>query len=528
MIASSILIEAWREAGRHTALREATTAIARLLAQHMPLSNLAVRRLDLVHQTLETIAVGNAGPLSNLPLTRTVLSPAKLRRLKAWGREPAVLHGELASRNEDLATIVPPEVEGNVMAGPLRLGADFGGVVVFVAAPKKTFRAPHVELATALLEPLSAVLENDRRLHELAALREAAEADRRSLLARLGREDIAETIVGADSGLQHVMERVELVSQSDVPVLILGETGTGKEVISRAIHTRSARSSGPFMRVNCGAIPAELIDSQLFGHEKGSFTGAAEMRHGWFERADGGTLFLDEIGELPPAAQVRLLRVLQDGFVERVGGQQTIRVDVRIVAATHRDLAEMVVRRAFREDLWYRVNVFPILLPRLRERLEDIPALARHFAQRAAKRFGLPFVEPSTADLQLLLQYPWPGNIRELSTVIDRAAILGNGERLDVALALGPSATPRPASPPTPGPTLYEVIPEPQCSSPTQAAASILTLDAAMKQHIERALVATRGRIEGRGGTADLLAINPHTLRARMRKLEIDWARFRT
>jgi transcriptional regulator with GAF, ATPase, and Fis domain len=244
-------------------------------------------------------------------------------------------------------------------------------------------------MVEALLDPFSAALENDRRLAELAALREAAEADRRSLLTRLGRQEIAETIVGADSGLRHVMERVELVAQSDVPILILGETGTGKEVVSRAIHTRSARSSAPFIRVNCGAIPAELIDSQLFGHEKGSFTGAVDTRQGWFERADGGTLFLDEIGELPLAAQVRLLRVLQDGFIERVGGHQPIRVDVRIVAATHRDLAGMVTSGTFREDLWYRVNVFPILLPRLRERIEDIPALARHFAERNGSA-GLP------------------------------------------------------------------------------------------------------------------------------------------
>jgi transcriptional regulator with GAF, ATPase, and Fis domain len=306
----------------------------------------------------------------------------------------------------------------------------------------------------------------------------------------------------------------------------LGETGTGKEVVSRAIHNRSARASGPFIRVNCGAIPAELIDSQLFGHEKGSFTGAADTRQGWFERADGGTLFLDEIGELPLAAQVRLLRVLQDGFIERVGGQQPIHVDVRIVAATHRDLAAMVSNGTFREDLWYRVNVFPILLPRLRERIEDIPALARHFAQRAALRFGLPPVEPTTADLQALVSYPWPGNIRELSAVIDRAAILGNGERLDVAQALGGTNIVHRPAPVATGPTLYEVIPDPPPAVTTESPA-IVTLAAAMKAHIERALAAARGRIEGRGGAADLLGINPHTLRARMRKLKIDWSRFR-
>ena len=328
-------------------------------------------------------------------------------------------------------------------------------------------------------------------------------------------------ILGAEAGLRPVMERVVLVSQSDVPVLILGETGTGKEVVSRAIHNKSARHDGPFIRVNCGAIPSELIDSQLFGHEKGSFTGASETRQGWFERADGGTLFLDEIGELPLPAQVRLLRVLQDGFIERVGGQQPIHVDVRMIAATHRDLAAMVRDRSFREDLWYRISVFPIMLPPLRDRLDDIPALARHFAFRAANRFGLSLVEPSPTDLQALRKYPWPGNIRELGAVIDRAAILGDGKSLEVAKSLGFGITPPPPAPPPP--TFYEVTTDDlRTQSP-----GIATLDNAMRQHIEKALTATRGKIEGRGGAAEILGINPHTLRARMRKLGISWSRFR-
>jgi transcriptional regulator with GAF, ATPase, and Fis domain len=438
-----------------------------------------------------------------------------------------VIHGHRAKRSGELAVLVPPEIEGEVLAGPLHRADGFSGALVLVAPHMKTFHDRHSEMAQALLDPFSAALENDRRLHELATLREAAEADRRSLLSRIGRQEISEAIVGAETGLRSVLERVELVAQSDVPVLILGETGTGKEVVSRAIHTRSPRHAAPFIRVNCGAIPAELIDSQLFGHERGSFTGAADLHKGWFERADGGTLFLDEIGELPLPAQVRLLRVLQDGFIERVGGRESIRVDVRIVAATHRDLTAMVKAGSFREDLWYRINVFPILLPRLRERKEDIPALARHFAQRAATRFGLALVEPSSHDLRALLNYDWPGNIRELGAVIDRAAILGNGQRLEVGQALGIQRAEPPPSPATAHlPTLYEVIPE----SPPRAAppASVITLDAAMREHIERALVAARGRIEGRGGAADLLGINPHTLRARMRKLKVDWARFRS
>lgn len=337
------------------------------------------------------------------------------------------------------------------------------------------------------------------------------------------------------------MERVMLVSNSDMPVLIFGDTGTGKEVIARAIHARSARSSQPFLRVNCGAIPPELIDSQLFGHERGSFTGASDQRKGWFERADGGTLFLDEVGELPLAAQVRLLRVLQEHQIERVGGEKTIEVDVRIVAATHRDLAAMVHDRTFREDLWYRINLFPILLPRLCERLEDIPALTRHFARKAASKLGLPYAQPTSSDIDRLLKYSWPGNIRELQAVVDRAVILGRGHHLDIATALGAGFTfaTRPAET-TEEPTFYEVIPESsylQPLTPTQSTAtasvqpkddfSILPLNEMIKQHIERALLRSQGQVEGKRGAARILQINPHTLRAKMRKLGIRWVDYR-
>ena len=346
--------------------------------------------------------------------------------------------GSWAARpRAELETVAPAGVEEDLLAGPLPLPDGRWAVLVLIAPPQQEFAPRHAELAQLLLEPFSIALGNHHRLSEMAALREAAEADKRSLLTRLGRSKLGDTIVGVESGLQAVMERVELVARSDVPVLIFGETGSGKELVARAIHNRSPRAAGPFIRVNCGAIPHELIDSQLFGHEKGAFTGAVEARKGWFERADGGTLLLDELGELTLAAQVRLLRVLQDGWLDRVGSQRPMSVDVRIVAATHRDLAAMVAEGKFREDLWYRIAVFPIRLPPLRERRDDIGELARHFAGRAATRFGLYPVMPSDEDLTLLKEYAWPGNVRELATVIDRAAILGDGKRLEVATALG-------------------------------------------------------------------------------------------
>jgi transcriptional regulator with GAF, ATPase, and Fis domain len=360
----------------------------------------------------------------------------------------------------------------------------------------------------------------DDFLHELGNILGPAA---RQLILRLGEErktfrlkraGLNEAIVGADQGLREVMAAVRQVARSDAPVLILGETGTGKEVVARAVHAHSRRANGPILRVNCGAIPHELIDSELFGHERGSFTGAVGTRKGWFERADGGTLFLDEIGELPLAAQVRLLRVLQDGSFQRVGGERSLNVDVRLVAATNRDLRQAVKAGGFREDLWFRVAVFPIPLPPLRERLQDIPALAAHFCLRAAERLGLPPRMPDAADLALLTAYAWPGNIREFSSVIERAAILGEGRQLEVARALGvsPKFTAPGFAAPAPG---------------LAASSATASLEDVTRMHIEAALRQCRGRVEGPFGAARLLELNPHTLRSKMRKLGIEGKRFK-
>jgi transcriptional regulator with GAF, ATPase, and Fis domain len=512
-----ILLAVWQEVCRHIELSEAAATLHGLLARQMPLAQLIVRRLDREHGSLVTVGAAPAadGTASD---TRRMLSPGEMRRLVTWCRagKPA---RRGATPDRILELLLPADAEADVIAAPLLLDDEPTGVVLVTCRERHSFDGDHVQMLQLLREPLAAALANDRRIHEMAALREAAEADRGALLRRLGRSDISDEIVGQSSGLSHVMERVDLVSRSDVPVLILGETGTGKELVARAIHNRGPRHAGPFLRVNCGAIPRELIDSQLFGHERGSFTGAEDSRPGWFERADGGTLFLDEIGELPLEAQVRFLRVLQDGFVERVGGRQALAVDVRIVAATHRDLAAMVRENAFREDLWYRLAVFPILLPPLRERRDDIAAIARHFAQRAALRFGLPPALPTDDDVRILRNYDWPGNVRELGAVIDRAAILGDGRSLEVAKALGLAQW-------SAGPTAPQAVVSPGMRT-VPARGAFATLDEAMRGHIEAALRLSGGRIEGARGAAKLLKINPHTLRARMRKLGIRWQEFR-
>jgi hydrogenase-4 transcriptional activator len=510
-----MLLGVWREACRHGAIGDSVASIAPIIERALPVDLLLVLRLDPAASRLETVAVAGRLAFAVAP-GRRELQPGELQRLEAWCRTSAIAHEHTGEPGFPLAALLPPDQAGDVLVGPLRDGDRPLGALVLLAQPPRSFDAAHEDLVRALLEPFAVALQNDTRHHETLRLREAAEADNRALLTRLGREDISESIVGAENGLREVMAQVEKVAATDTPVLILGETGSGKEVIARAIHERSRRREGPVVRVNCGAIPSELVDSELFGHERGSFTGAIAARKGWFERADGGTLFLDEIGELPLAAQVRLLRILQDGTFERVGASKPQTVDVRLVAATHRDLHVMAERGAFREDLWYRISVFPVKLPALRERPGDIPALAKHFARRAGLRLGGVELQPAPEDLALLTSYRWPGNVRELAAVIERAAILGGGRRLELRAALGDVA----AASAVPAPDAVEPAP------PTDAQ-RLRRLDEAMIAHIESALAAAGGRIEGRGGAAALLGINPHTLRARMRKLGIDWSRFR-
>lgn len=523
------LLQLWKESCRHIQLDESSPIIAETLRAVIPFERLMIRVVDEKTHHLVTIAeVPSHSPASSRSRSLDVAEHDQLLR---WCRSDRVLKRGKRQTGV-LGLLLSEELKGDVIALPLSEESSHAALILF-AAEGYEYDMEQVELAQRLSEPIAVAVANHHRIHEMASLREAAEADKGALLRRLGRTDLGDHIIGESTGLQMVMDRVQLVAASDAPVIVLGETGSGKELIARALHTRGTRRDGPFIRVNCGAIPHELIDSQLFGHEKGAFTGADQSRQGWFERADGGTLFLDEIGELPLDAQVRFLRVLQDGFVERVGSDKSIHVDVRVVAATHRDLASMVANGKFREDLWYRVAVFPILLPPLRERRGDIPELAFHFAERAALRFGLSPVEPTTKDIELLQSYQWPGNIRELGAVIDRAAILGNGRSLEVPAALGlgnrqSQAAEALADVEQAQPIAVETADyEPSTVLHRPAPPNDLSIEHAMRCHIEFVLEKTKGKVEGQGGAAELLEINPHTLRARMRKLKIKWAKFR-
>ena len=336
----------------------------------------------------------------------------------------------------------------------------------------------------------------DRLYKENIALKE--EIDQASMF---------EEIVGASEPLRRVLAHVARVARTDSTVLITGETGTGKELVARAIHKRSSRSGRAFIRVNCGAIPQSLIGSELFGHEKGAFTGATQRRLGRFELADGGTIFLDEVGELPLETQIALLRVLQEREFERVGGTKPLTVDIRVLAATNRDLQGAVNARKFRQDLYYRLNVFPIQMPSLRERIDDIPLLVEYLTARYAQKAGKKIQGIQKRTLDLLRTYRWPGNIRELQNVIERAMILCDAEILSVDESWLPTAAPSESRP------------------LVRLSASIQDQERVM---IESALASCRGRVSGALGAAARLGMPRSTLESRIRALEIDKHRFKS
>ncbi|MBK7755822.1 MAG: sigma-54-dependent Fis family transcriptional regulator [Deltaproteobacteria bacterium] len=517
---TSLVLNTWRQVSEHLDIAACLDELTPGLIAGLPLRRVWVRRFDAQHAWLETVAVSPWDrALGELPARRP-LEPDELRLVSDW-----VSRGRVEPLPPRLLSVVSPQrTRGGVtLAGGLVDARKPVGIVLFEGDDSL---AAQSELLLALLAPLLVALRNDQRVHELARLREAVEAENRALLSRLARDGVAGAVVGADAGMREVMARVQRVSQTDAPVLILGETGTGKELVAREVHARSGRAQGPFLKINCGGIPPELIDSELFGHERGSFTGAVSERRGWFERADGGTLFLDEIGELPLAAQVRLLRVLQDGTFERVGGQRPLHADVRILAATHRDLGLMVADGRFREDLWYRIGVFPLRLPPLRERLGDLPALVATFAARAGQRlFGRPLAA-TPDDLGLLSAYHWPGNVRELGAVVERAAILGDGHGLDVRGALGVQADAAPGRPGLGRAGLN--LPAQRAGEPPRPPPPASTsLEEVNRRAIQEALCSSAGRIEGRGGAASRLGLSPSTLRSRMKRLDIQWDRFR-
>jgi formate hydrogenlyase transcriptional activator len=375
---------------------------------------------------------------------------------------------------------------------PLRCG-DTVGVLSLIAQAPDAFHDDVVALLEQAARPVAVAVANALAYRRIEQLTARLAQEKRYLEEEIRTERRFDEIVGDSPALGEVLHQVEVVAPTDSAVLITGETGTGKELIARAIHRLSHRRDRTFVKLNCAAIPTGLLESELFGHEKGAFTGAVERRVGRFELADGGTLFLDEVGDIPPELQPKLLRVLQEQEFERLGSGRTIRVNVRLVAATHRDLARLAADGAFRADLYYRLHVFPIRLPPLRERREDVPALVRHFAQAFARRLGKAITVPAET-LSALVRYDWPGNVRELEHLIERAVILSAGPELRV-----------PAG---------ELTPTAPVAAPTGS-----TLHDAERQLIRRTLEECGWIVGGPQGAAQRLGMKRTTLLARMKKL---------
>lgn len=390
-------------------------------------------------------------------------------------------------------------------------GIDTTGKLVLKISGRHRYTVEHARLLILLKEPFTVALSNSLRHEEIKSLKEMLSDDCRFLKKQLNQHSAPE-IIGADAGLIKVMKKVQQVAKTDSSVLLLGETGVGKEVIAKAIHYYSLRTNGPLVRVNCGSIPKELIASELFGHEKGAFTGALTTRRGKFERADKGTIFLDEIGELPAGEQIHLLHVLQNREVERVGGSNVVPIDVRMIFATHRDLKEMVDDGTFREDLFFRMNVFPIIIPPLRERLGDIPSLIHHFIKIKAVQLRLKEIPKlGTGALDSLKNYHWPGNIRELENIVERALIQYRGGYLDFTALLSQTSNGQ----------QFEL----ENNSVGTPVDGIVSLDEMLIKHISATLRIAKGKIAGTGGAAELLNLHPNTLRKKMDKLGIRYRR---
>lgn len=389
---------------------------------------------------------------------------------------------------------------------PLLRRDELIGAVNFVSFQKMAFRDEDVQLLQDVSEIVSIAVSNALAYEEIRALKEQLQTENRLLQDEIDQKSMYEEIVGSSVSLQKVLSAITKVAPTDSTVLITGETGTGKELIARAIHRRSSRAARALVKVNCAALPADLIASELFGHEKGAFTGALQRRIGRFEAANGGTIFLDEIGELTAEMQVKLLRVLQEREFERVGGNQPIQTDVRVIAATNRDLEREVAEGRFRPDLYYRLNVFPIHAPSLRERIDDIPILVDYFAARFATRMGKRITRIERRTLEALQRYSWPGNIRELQNVIERAIILAD----ENVLRLEPGA-----------------LPDGGRLEAKSGAPKMLSGRELERAQIEAALKESRGRVAGPSGAAARLGLPASTLESKIRALKINKHQFR-
>ena len=434
-------------------------------------------------------------------------------RISAWvlDRQQPVVRGDLETEQQSPGDqrLIDEGIQSYCVLPLVAMGESIGTFTVW-SETKNRYSEEDAELLREVANQVALAIANMKSYEEIASLKARLEKENVYLQEEIRTEHNFEEIVGTSTALLDLLRRVDQVAPTDSSVLIYGETGTGKELIARAIHNRSLRKSRPLVKVNCSAISAGLVESELFGHVKGAFTGAIERRIGRFELADGGTIFLDEVGELPLETQVKLLRVLQEREFEPVGSNRSVHVDVRIIAATNRSLQDSINAGTFRSDLYYRLNVFPLEVPPLRERPADISQLAKFFLTRYSRRLGKKMDGISAATTEKFTSYSWPGNVRELQNVIERAVILSQGSLLDVDTDLISVST---AGAQTP--KAESMVQSSETSS------ALKTLDEVERDHISAVLLQSRGVIEGANGAARTLGMHPNTLRHRMEKLGI-------
>jgi formate hydrogenlyase transcriptional activator len=435
-----------------------------------------------------------------IPDDGDALSPAAIaiagRRTMLFNEQDLREH---AARSDAAARVLAQGVK-SFCCVPLVSHDRVVGALMIGSFETDAFSPEHVELLEQVSPQVAIALENGLAYRQIAELKEKLNSEKLYLEDEIRTEQNFDEIVGQSAALKQALEQISIVAPTDSTVLIRGETGTGKELIARAIHNLSGRRSRTFVKLNCAAIPTGLLESELFGHERGAFTGAIGQKIGRFELANGGTLFLDEVGDIPLELQSKFLRVLQEQEFERLGGTRTIHVDIRLVAATNRDLAAMVADKQFRSDLFYRLNVFPIVSPPLRERKEDIVPLVRYFTQKLARRMNKRIETISSESLTALSRYHWPGNIRELENLIERAVILSRGSRLEVPLG---------------------ELEDPGKGDPPDAARPLTTLEEAEREHIRQALQQAHWVVGGASGAAARLGMKRTTLQSKMEKLGI-------
>jgi transcriptional regulator with GAF, ATPase, and Fis domain len=470
------------------------------LGRYIPLDYLNLPILDIKEGTLRYRAGVSDEEVTFIDETIRLSDTAKKEARFFSSKKIYYLEDFFKSNmTKEVATHFGIENPGATITLFVETGPSLYVVFGLVTWDKNRYTPIHVHMIEELYDTLASAARHILSMMEIASLKERLIMETHVIRERL----LGQRIIGGNAGLKEVMSLVKQCAPLNVPVLLMGETGVGKEVVAHTIHRLSKRSDGPMISINCGAIPDTLLDSELFGYEKGAFTGASNLKLGYFEQADRGTIFMDEIGELTPQAQAKLLRVMQDMTFQRVGGKRPISVNVRVIAATNRDLVTMIASLQFRKDLWFRLNVFPIFIPPLRERKKDIPALAEYFARQQSMEMNLPHrYEFASEAFEQLQDYNWPGNVRELKNAIERALITSQGKPLSF-------------------PNLSGISTREQERVPITDSVPYATLDEVMIRYIEQTLIKSKGQITGSDGAAELLGINPSTLRARMKKFGI-------